>query len=61
MNYTHLVVHYDEIALKGGNRGKFESALVQNIKQAIGKQVSSVLRERGQILITLKKHMTKKT
>jgi len=55
MKHTHLVVHYDEIALKRGNRGKFEAALVQNIKQAIGKQVSSVLRERGQILITLKK------
>ena len=55
MKYTHIVVHYDEIGLKGKNRPKFEVALAKNIKQAVGEYINAVKRERGQILITLKK------
>ena len=30
-----VIVHYDEIGLKGKNRGKFEDRLVSNIKRVI--------------------------
>jgi thiamine biosynthesis protein ThiI len=32
---THLVVHYNEVALKGKNRGYFESHLARNIRAAL--------------------------
>ncbi len=32
---THLVVHYDELALKGKNRTWFEDALVRNLRLAL--------------------------
>lgn len=31
MLYTHIIIHYDEITLKGRNRSFFENALVANI------------------------------
>lgn len=32
MIYSHIIIHYDEITLKGRNRPLFENALVTNIK-----------------------------
>ena len=32
---THIVVHYNEIGLKGKNRGRFENRLVKNLKAAL--------------------------
>lgn len=32
MIYSHIIIHYDEITLKGRNRSLFENALVINIK-----------------------------
>ncbi len=44
-----LVVHYDEIGLKGKNRSFFESALVSDLKKRLKK--SSVKNEWGRIII----------
>ncbi len=35
MNYDAILIHYGELALKGGNRSRFEKLLVQNIRQAV--------------------------
>ena len=32
---THLVVHYNEVALKGRNRGRFEDDLMRNLRSAL--------------------------
>ncbi len=37
-----LSVHYDEIALKGKQRGYFQSLLIKNIKEKINKQIKAV-------------------
>ena len=37
-----FIVHYNEIALKGNNRGYFESALVKNLKD----KITAVLKEK---------------
>ena len=33
----YVIIHYAEIALKGGNRSFFEGKLVENIKKALEK------------------------
>jgi thiamine biosynthesis protein ThiI len=53
-NRVSIVVHYDEIGLKGKNRPRFEYQLMKNIKQALD-GLGSVHTERlyGRILVTL--------
>jgi len=47
-----LLVHYSEIALKGGNRPFFERALARNLKRAIGPQdVMKIERPPGRIVV----------
>jgi len=48
--FTHTIVHYGEIGLKGRNRPYFEKKLVSNIKQSIGKGIK-VTRLYGRILV----------
>jgi len=51
------VVHYGEIALKGGNRPFFENMLVKNIKLALhGLDYDSVKRVSGRVLVKLGKN-----
>ena len=45
-------MHYDEIGLKGKNRGSFERLLMDNISKKTG--VTSLKRESGQITLTTK-------
>lgn len=47
-----IVIHYDEIALKGKNRSYFEGALAKNIRTALGPLASSVNRLYGRIVCT---------
>ncbi len=51
--YDSIIVHYDEIGLKGKNRGHFERLLINNIKKKTGKLVKSIKREVGQITLTI--------
>ncbi|MFH1314894.1 MAG: THUMP domain-containing protein, partial [Candidatus Uhrbacteria bacterium] len=55
MKYSHILVHYGEIGLKGKNRTFFEQQLVRNIKVALEgcDQVKGVRRLYGRILIEL--------
>ncbi|TKJ17550.1 tRNA 4-thiouridine(8) synthase ThiI [Candidatus Woesearchaeota archaeon B3_Woes] len=51
--FDSIVIHYDEIGLKGKNRGHFERLLINNIKKKTGKLVKSIKREVGQITLTI--------
>lgn len=54
-NPINIVVHYDEIGLKGRNRPRFEYQLMRNIRRAL-EELGSVETERlyGRILVSLK-------
>ena len=55
VNPNCAVVHYHEIALKGGNRPRFVRRLVQNIQMALKESgVHKVEAPRGRILLYLK-------
>jgi tRNA uracil 4-sulfurtransferase len=53
-----VIVHYDEIGLKGKNRGKFEDRLVSNIKSVIKCHVK---KEFGYILVETSDDVSKLT
>ncbi len=53
--FDSIIVHYDEIGLKGKNRGQFERLLISNIKKKTGKLVKSVERDVGQITLQIAK------
>lgn len=53
-----ILVRYDEIGLKGANRGRFEDLLVNNIRLAFradGLSVGPIERRYGRIIVSLKK------
>ncbi len=55
--YTHIIVHYDEITLKGGNRPFFESALIGNIREFIKEiKYDNIYKEGGKIIIEMNKN-----
>tara|TARA_Y100000310_G_scaffold259876_1_gene268692 strand:+ start:1 stop:1119 length:1119 start_codon:yes stop_codon:yes gene_type:complete len=51
-----VIVHYDEIGLKGKNRGKFEDRLVSNIKKVVKCQVR---KEYGYIVVDTEDDVSK--
>jgi tRNA uracil 4-sulfurtransferase len=53
MNYSHILVHYAEIGLKGKNRKLFEEKLVDNMRLALFGCDVKVRRLYGRILIEL--------
>lgn len=57
MNQDHVLIHYGEIALKGGNRNYFEKQLIENIKSQLNNFCPSgfeyVKKTGGSILIKL--------
>jgi thiamine biosynthesis protein ThiI len=53
---SHFLVHYDEIALKGGNRERFERLLAANLKRALeGAGPHRVQRLFGRLVVELDK------
>ncbi|MBI2971887.1 MAG: tRNA 4-thiouridine(8) synthase ThiI [Candidatus Aenigmarchaeota archaeon] len=50
--FTHVIVHYAEIGLKGKNRGYFEKVLVNNIRRAVKEKIE---RRFGSIIVILDK------
>jgi len=46
MGFTHIIVRYGEIFLKGKNRNLFENCLLRNIKELVGLKKLSNLRSR---------------
>ena len=56
MLLTHIIIHYDEITLKGGNRPFFERALVSNIREFIKEiKCDNTYKEGGKIIIGINK------
>ena len=54
MKYTHILIHYAEIGLKGNNRALFEKQLVKNIKTALADcDIKGVRRLFGRIVVEL--------
>jgi tRNA uracil 4-sulfurtransferase len=53
MEFDSIIVHYDEIGLKGNNRGSFERLLIDNIKLKSKELIESIKSDTGQITISL--------
>ena len=53
IQFDTVVVHYDEIGLKGNNRGQFERLLNDNIQNKLGAMVVEPFRESGQITVSI--------
>ncbi|NQU99424.1 MAG: tRNA 4-thiouridine(8) synthase ThiI [Parcubacteria group bacterium] len=52
--HNYIIIHYHEIALKGGNRSYFEKKLCENIKKALNDlEYDRIERQWGRILIRL--------
>ncbi|GBE17021.1 putative tRNA sulfurtransferase [bacterium BMS3Abin15] len=41
IHHTHIICHYNEIGIKGGNRDYFEKMLVDNIKNKLDRDISN--------------------
>lgn len=53
-NKRVIVIHYNEVALKGGNRGRFESVLIRNIKKALdGEKYGELKKKSTRIILYL--------
>ena len=54
--YTHIIIHYDEITLKGGNRPFFERVLMNNIREFIKDvEYNKIYKEGGKIIVEINK------
>ena len=54
--YTHIVVHYGEIAIKGNNRPYFERALLNNIREHLkGLKYNTLKKISGRFILELNK------
>jgi len=49
-----IIIHYSEIAIKGGNRAFFEKILNNNIRNALGSNISRLYKVHGRIIGDLK-------
>ena len=57
MLLTHIIIHYNEITLKGGNRPFFERALVSNIREFVKDiKCDNTYKEGGKIIIGINKN-----
>lgn len=54
MKFTHLIIHYSEIAIKKDNRSTFENILVKNIKEALDARILSIYKRFGRVICVLK-------
>ncbi len=54
MSHTHIIIHYDEITLKGKNRPFFERALMRNIEEMLeGIKRGKIYKELGKFIIDI--------
>ena len=55
--YTNIIIHYDEITLKGGNRPFFERVLINNIKEFLENiKYDKIYKDGGKIIIEINKN-----
>ncbi|MAG08739.1 tRNA 4-thiouridine(8) synthase ThiI [Candidatus Woesearchaeota archaeon] len=59
MKFDAIIVHYDEIGLKGKNRGSFERLLIRNIEAKLKGLIDGCVRESGQITVMFSKDADK--
>ena len=52
-----IIMHYDEICLKGKNRGLFERKLADNARKALGTSIAGMRLGRGRIVAKLAEGM----
>jgi len=58
MPYTHVIIHYNEITLKGGNRPFFERVLVDNIKGFLENiKYNKIYKDGGKIIIEINRNI----
>ncbi len=56
-DFDQIIIHYHEVALKGGNRDLFEKRLQRNIATALRPYgIHSVMRLRGRMIVSLNPH-----
>ncbi|MCK5084658.1 MAG: tRNA 4-thiouridine(8) synthase ThiI [Candidatus Pacebacteria bacterium] len=56
MLLTHIIIHYDEITLKGGNRPFFERVLLNNIKEFLKNiKYDKIYKDGGKFVIDISK------
>ncbi|PIO05099.1 tRNA 4-thiouridine(8) synthase ThiI [Candidatus Woesearchaeota archaeon CG08_land_8_20_14_0_20_43_7] len=53
MVFDRIVIHYDEIGIKGSNRAVFEKLLIRNILKKLGDLAYNCIRESGQLITFL--------
>ncbi|MDA0990029.1 MAG: tRNA 4-thiouridine(8) synthase ThiI [Verrucomicrobia bacterium] len=53
--FDRIIIHYDEIGLKAGNRGYFERLLMDNMRRKLGTAFGGCQRQSGQLTLTLAK------
>ncbi len=53
MRYTHVLIHYSEIAIKKGNRSTFEGILLKNIREATAKLLAKTYKRFGRVVCLL--------
>lgn len=56
--YTHFIIHYDEITLKGDNRPFFERVLMNNIREFLKDvKYSKIYKDGGKIIIEINENV----
>ena len=53
MKYTHIIIHYSEIAIKKDNRSTFENILIKNLKECLAIDVSQIYKRFGRVICVL--------
>jgi tRNA uracil 4-sulfurtransferase len=58
--FNYIVVHYDEIGIKGQNRPFFENKLVEDLNTKINKFSLKIFKRYGKVICNLKEDLSKK-
>ena len=53
MKYTHIIIHYSEIAIKKDNRSTFENILIKNLKECLISDISQIYKRFGRVVCVL--------
>lgn len=51
MEKNYILIRYSEIALKKGNRERFEKLLINNIKESLGNNIKKIIKYPGRIIV----------
>ena len=54
MEKNYILIRYSEIALKKGNRERFEKLLINNIKESLGNNIKKIIKYPGRIIVIVR-------